>query len=81
MSIQKLQSRTRERTKSYSESGIASENLYSMRNITLLRKFKTSQNVDIERAIATGDLRYDPFIAEGDEIFVPFEPNQYQKYL
>ncbi len=79
ISIQKLQSRTRERTKSYSEAGIAAENLYSMRNITLLRKFKTSQNVDIERAIATGDLGYDPFIAEGDEIFVPFEPYQYPK--
>jgi len=79
MSIQKLQSKARERTKNYSEAGVAAENLYSMRNINLLRKYFPSQNVDIEKAVATGDLSYDPFISEGDEIFVPYEPYQYPK--
>ncbi len=79
LSIQKLQGTVRERSKNFSESGVSVQNFYSNRNITLLRSKFGSQNVDIEKANATGDYSYDPFVKEGDEIFVPFEPYNYPK--
>lgn len=79
MSLQKMQGTNRDKNKNYSESGVARENLYANRNVILLRKSGISQDVDIEKANATGDLSRDPFIREGDEIVVPFEPFQYSK--
>lgn len=79
LSIQKMQGTHRERSKNFSESGVSHENFYANRNIILLRKTAGSQNVDVEKANATSDFSFDPFIKEGDEIFVPFEPYQYSK--
>ncbi len=79
LSIQKMQGTHRERSKNFSESGVAMQNFYANRNIILLRKDATAQGVDFEKANITGDLSTDPFIQEGDEIIVPFEPFQYPK--
>ena len=67
----------KDREKSFSESGISEMSLYGNRNIRLVRENGASVVVDIERAVATNDSKYDPFIREKDEIFVPFEPNEY----
>jgi len=79
LSIQRMQGTHRERSKNFSESGVAMQNYYANRNIVLLRKDATAQGVDFEKANITNDLTHDPFIREGDEIIVPFEPFQYPK--
>lgn len=72
-----LQERQRDYEKMYSESGIPYTVSYSSRNIFLIRKDGTSSQVDFEMANATSNSKYDPFIREGDEILVPFEPDNY----
>ena len=47
------------------------------RNIRLFHIDGTSENVDIEKATASNSPVFDPYIREGDEIFIPFEPQSY----
>ncbi len=63
--------------KYFEESGIASESKFWKRNITVLHNDGTSTTADIEKALANSDSEYDPYILEGDEIYVPYEPEDY----
>jgi protein involved in polysaccharide export with SLBB domain len=75
--ITRLQESRKEREKIFSETGMSETSEFSSRNIRLMRGNGTAQIVDIERANATKNTAYDPNISEGDEIFVPFEENDY----
>lgn len=55
-----------------SNSGLSGEYSSSYRNIILRRIDGISQVVDLEKAYALNDLKNDPYIKEGDEIYVPF---------
>jgi len=52
---------------------------YSARNIRVLHKDGTVQIVDLIQGMVEPESNYDPYIREGDDIFVPFVPNQYPK--
>jgi protein involved in polysaccharide export with SLBB domain len=52
---------------------------YSARNIRVLHKDGTVQLVDIIQGMVNPESDSDPYIREGDDIFVPFVPNQYPK--
>ena len=71
--ISSLQEARKEREKIFSEAGVAENAVFSTRNIRLIRSNGNALIVDIERANATRNAAFDPFIAEGDEIIVPFE--------
>jgi protein involved in polysaccharide export with SLBB domain len=68
-----LQEARKEREKMFSESGVAENTIFSTRNIRLVRNNGSAVIVDIERANATGNAAFNPFISEGDVITVPFE--------
>jgi len=70
-----LQEARKEREKMFSESGVAENAIFASRNIRLVRNNGSAVIVDIERANATGNAVFNPFIAEGDIITVPFESN------
>ena len=72
-----LQEARKEREKTFSESGVSENSIFSSRNIRLIRNNGSAMIVDIEKATATQNAAFDPFIAEGDEIFVPFETVDY----
>ena len=68
----------KEREKIFSESGISEYSIFSTRYIRLVRSNGYIAGiVDIERANATQNPSFDPFISEGDEIFVPYEEVDY----
>lgn len=69
----KLQESRKERERIFLKSGISESSLYSNRNIKVIRKAGASIVADVERALATKNHIYDPFICEGDEIIVPYE--------
>ncbi|MFW5701487.1 MAG: SLBB domain-containing protein [Bacteroidota bacterium] len=71
------QQNKRQRDRLYSNSGMANGAVYASRNIKVFHKDGSSQIADIERAIATNDVGYDPYIREGDNIEVPFEAMNY----
>ena len=73
----RLQELQKDRERLFSESGISEISLYGNRNIRLTRSDGTAAIADLERAVATNDSKYDPFVKEGDIIFVPFEPNNF----
>jgi protein involved in polysaccharide export with SLBB domain len=73
----RLQESQKERERLFSESGVSETSLYGNRNIRLIRGSGTAMIVDLDRAVAMEDATYDPFVKEGDEIFVPFEPSEY----
>ncbi len=43
----------------------------SLRNIKLIRKNGDTLNVDLVRFYATGDSKYNPFLMDGDRIYIP----------
>lgn len=73
----RLNETQKERARTFSEMGVPINTSYSTRNIRILRKNDKSLVADLERANATNDSKYDPFICEGDEIFVPFDVENY----
>lgn len=75
----KLKENMRERERTFSETGMAPYASYSTRNIRVMRDHGPSQIADIEKAKALEDPTYDPFIQEGDEIFIPFDGAEYPK--
>lgn len=74
-----VQEKQRESDRLFSQSGLATYPEYWRRNITLLHKDGSYELVDIDKAIASNNPQYDPYIREGDEIVVPFEKNSYEK--
>jgi protein involved in polysaccharide export with SLBB domain len=73
----RLQEARKDREKAFSETGVSETSIYGTRNIRLIRGNGTAMVVDLERAIATNDNKYNPCVREGDEIFVPFEEYDY----
>jgi protein involved in polysaccharide export with SLBB domain len=69
-----------DRAKMFANSGLASVSNYSRRNIMVMHKDGTSDLVDLERASALNDPTFDPYIKEGDIVYVPFQQdNSYEK--
>lgn len=62
---------------SLSNSGLPEFNNYLRRNITVIHNNGTSSKVDIEEAIITNDISYDPYVQHGDIINIPAEPVAY----
>jgi len=52
---------------------------YSARNIRILHKDGTFEQVDIIQGILNQDENHDPYIREGDDIFIPYVPKNYPK--
>lgn len=63
--------------KKYSGSGISAEKKYSTRNIICLHQDGTSETADLEKAEALAMPKFNPYLREGDDIIVPFEPKTY----
>ncbi|PKL86956.1 MAG: hypothetical protein CVV22_02370 [Ignavibacteriae bacterium HGW-Ignavibacteriae-1] len=72
-----VQEAERETERRFSESGLSTKPFYSSRNIILLRKDGSSLTIDLEKAAATNDAAYDPYVKEGDEIIVPFDRDNF----
>lgn len=70
--IMSYQEKQKDKTRTYSNAGIATINSYSSRNIKVIHNNGTSSIVDLEKANAINDVSFDPFVREKDEIFVPF---------
>ena len=66
-----------EKNKIYSESGIAQDDEFSTRNILLRRADGSSIVADLEKARAYNDESINPYILEGDEIFVPYNDREF----
>lgn len=75
--LARLKEARKEREKIFSESGMSEQSIFSLRHIRLIRHNGLATIVDIERANATKNAAFDPFISEGDEIFVPFDEVDY----
>ncbi len=75
----KLFENIRESEKLSNSSGNSALSSYSSRNVVLLRKDGSSMSVDIEKSIAYNNPLEDPFVKEGDEIYVPHEKFDYPK--
>ncbi|GAB1370682.1 hypothetical protein MASR1M45_07430 [Candidatus Kapaibacterium sp.] len=74
-----VQEKQREADRLFSETGIPSKPIYWSRNITLLRKDGTSQQIDLEKAVITNDINNDPYVKEGDQIVVPFDQQYFNQ--
>ncbi len=69
------------RTKLYQElfsnSGMPYVSSYFSRNITVVHNDGQSINADLEKSQFFNDSKYDPYINEGDKIYVPFNLDDY----
>lgn len=59
--------------------GLPENGYYANRNISLFNVNYGSKNLDLELSSSRKDFRLNPYLREGDEIFVPYEPNQFEK--
>lgn len=75
----KLFENIRESEKLSNSSGNSALSAYSSRNVVLLRKDGSSVSVDVEKSIALNNPIEDPYVKEGDEIYVPHEKFDYPK--
>jgi polysaccharide export outer membrane protein len=66
-----------QRNRLFSENGIASNSNSTNRNILVSHKDGSANNVDIEKAQALNDVSYDPYIREGDKIYLPYDDKYY----
>ncbi|MCX6147475.1 MAG: SLBB domain-containing protein [Candidatus Kapabacteria bacterium] len=66
-----------QRNKLFSENGIAPNSNSTYRNILVSHKDGSANNVDIEKAQALNDVSYDPYIREGDKIYLPYDDKYY----
>ncbi len=69
-----LEKQERNRKKEFDSRGLHSSNFYVTRNIIVYNQNYGIKRVDLEKRISEPNSNYDPYIREGDEIFVPFEP-------
>ncbi|MCX6155818.1 MAG: SLBB domain-containing protein [Candidatus Kapabacteria bacterium] len=66
-----------EKFKFLTESGFENLLNYSRRNIFIRHLDKTGAVADIDKYYSLSDNESNPYLREGDEIFVPFDKNQY----
>ena len=64
--------------KKLSRGGIPIEGEYFRRNIAVIHKDGSSDNVDIELAEVTDNSKLDVFLREGDRIMVPYNKEDYE---
>jgi protein involved in polysaccharide export with SLBB domain len=57
----------------FSNCGMPYYSSYSNRNVLVFHSDGASQVADFEKAIALNDSKYDPYIREGDRIYVPYD--------
>ncbi len=69
--------RKREQEKAFSQAGTPGLTSFSSRNISLIHVNGEAQNCDLEKALVYNDSKYDPYIREGDEVFVPFNKENF----
>ncbi len=67
-----------ERAKSFAGKGLPSDKFYVSRNITVFNPQFGFKKVDLEKRGFPNSCEFDPYIREGDEIFVPFEPEYFE---
>ncbi|ROL61297.1 hypothetical protein D9V86_06420 [Bacteroidetes/Chlorobi group bacterium ChocPot_Mid] len=60
----------------FSNSGIPYTYTYQTRNILVSHSDGNSEFADLEKGQILNDATYDPYIVEGDRIFVPFDNNE-----
>lgn len=70
--ILRYEEQINEKAKQYSESGLAESSMYVRRNIKVLHSDGKSTNADLEKAKYMESEIYDPYVKEGDVIYVPF---------
>lgn len=58
--------------------GIPSESFYSTRNISIFNSLFGLRKVDLELSKSRNSFIYNPYIREGDEIFVPFPSDDFE---
>lgn len=58
-------------------SGLPELNNFLRRNITVIHNNGTSSKIDIEEAIISNDMSFDPYVQHGDIINIPAEPEAY----
>jgi protein involved in polysaccharide export with SLBB domain len=75
--IFKLQMKQNENEKNFSGSGFAYFSTYATRNILVTHSDGTSTRVDIEKARYNNIVSLDPYLRDGDIIYVPFDENDY----
>jgi protein involved in polysaccharide export with SLBB domain len=63
--------------KLFTESGLPAKQSFVSRNIILLRSGGTNNRIDLERASVLNSIENDPYLFEGDEIYVPYEPREF----
>lgn len=73
-----FESARNERAKSFAGKGLPSDKFYVSRNITVFNPQFGFKRVDLEKRGLPNSFEYDPYIREGDEIFVPFEPEYFE---
>jgi len=61
----------------FSNSGMPYISSYANRNIIVFHNDGSSEIADMEKSQALNDSKYDPYIREGDKIFVPYENAEY----
>lgn len=66
-----------QRNRLFAENGIASNSNSTNRNILVYHKDGSANNVDIEKAQALNDVSFDPYIREGDKIYLPYDDKYY----
>ncbi len=72
-----LKEKKRQQEKVFSKAGLPDLPAYSSRNISVVHIDGTAENADVEKALALSNPYYDPYIREGDDIFVPFNKESY----
>jgi protein involved in polysaccharide export with SLBB domain len=75
--IMKLLDKEIQTERLYYESGIAPLSSFSLRNISVFHSDGTTESVDIEKSNLLKNVSFDPYIREGDEVYVPFEKINY----
>ncbi|MDQ1265389.1 MAG: polysaccharide biosynthesis/export protein [Bacteroidota bacterium] len=73
----KIQDKIKQSETYYSETGLAQNSVYSERNIIIMQNNGVSITADFEKATILKQWEYDPYLKEGDEIFVPFESDNF----
>jgi len=67
-----MKDKKREQEKVFSKAGLPPLPIYSSRNISVVHNDGSAESADIEKASAMSNPSFDPYIREGDEIFVPY---------
>ncbi|MFA6571358.1 MAG: SLBB domain-containing protein [Bacteroidota bacterium] len=69
--------KTQETEKQLAKGGLPFTSVYSKRNISIIHSDGTNEVADVEKALITSNPAFDPYLREGDEIYIPFEPETF----